>query len=180
MAMVLGSALAASVSGIAKADVIYNLTFKVGSTTVGTGTVDLNLPTIASAANLSQNLHSILVSITTTSIDGHGGFTITPANMIQSGATGADFIQSSGGILNTLSAMEVGASPILDLNLFTNSWNISQGTNGGFVEGGTLIVTGPTLAAAPVPGPLVGAGLPGLVMAIGGWFALRGRRQKVA
>jgi hypothetical protein len=41
--------------------------------------------------------------------------------------------------------------------------------------------TGPVdVTAAPVPGPIVGAGLPGLVMGCGGIFALaRRRRQKI-
>ena len=37
-----------------------------------------------------------------------------------------------------------------------------------------------TLEAAPVPGPIMGAGLPGLVMALGGLLAWRRRRMAVA
>jgi len=37
-----------------------------------------------------------------------------------------------------------------------------------------------TIAAAPVPGPIIGAGLPGLVMALGGLIVLRRRRITAA
>jgi len=41
-------------------------------------------------------------------------------------------------------------------------------------------LTGPVDVTAPIPGPVVGAGLPGLVMACGGLVALaRRRRQKI-
>ncbi len=179
MAIMLASMLAACVSGVAKADVIYTLNFKNGSVSEGTGTLDLNLATLAAADGLNQSLHSILVSITTTSIDGHGGFTITPADMVTNSQTSADWIQTGDvGQIYTLSAEEVGAAPILDVDLFTNTWQIHDGTNGGTVDQGTLVVTGPTLAAAAVPGPVVGAGLPGLMLAGGGLLGWWRRKRK--
>ena len=45
--------------------------------------------------------------------------------------------------------------------------------------GGGTSGYGGNLATAPVPGPVVGAGLPGLALAIAGWFGWR-RRTKMA
>src|SRR5689334_2537943 len=181
-AVVFATMLAAC--GVAKADVIYNLNFKndAGTVSLGTGTLDLNLATLAAANNLSGSLHSILVNITTTSIDGHGGFTITPQNMVTNGGTGSDFISTGNvGQIFTLSAEETGTAPVLVLDLFTHNWQIHVGTNGATTESGQLIVTGPTLAAAPVPGPTVGAGASSFAFGVLllGWFARRRRHQMV-
>ncbi|UPJ53260.1 FxDxF family PEP-CTERM protein [Bradyrhizobium sp. 200] len=58
------------------------------------------------------------------------------------------------------------------------------GRNGGFLGGGLAgyggLFTTTTVQAAPVPGPIVGAGLPGLVMALGGLIAWRRRRMAAA
>jgi len=52
------------------------------------------------------------------------------------------------------------------------------GRNGGFLGGGSVSYGGlfATVQAAPAPGPVVGAGLPGLLMALGGLIAWRRRR----
>jgi len=51
----------------------------------------------------------------------------------------------------------------------------SDGTNRNFH--GQIEAVGVAVNAAPVPGPIVGAGLPGLVMAIGGLVVLARRRR---
>jgi hypothetical protein len=171
MAMVFGSALAACVSAAAKADVVYSLDFQnsAGTASLGTGTLDLNLASVGLADNLNQTLASLLVSITTTTIDGLGGFTITPTNLV----TGTIATGNTGQI-SALTAVELGHTPLLDLDLATSTWTIRQGTNGDVQDQGLLVVAGPTLA---VPGPIVGAGLPGLIMAGAGLLGFWRRKR---
>jgi hypothetical protein len=86
VAVVFAFAAFACVPGVAKADVIYNLNFKsYGGVSEGTGVLDLSLATVAAADNLNEALDLILSSVTTTKIDGNGGFTITTANMVKGG-----------------------------------------------------------------------------------------------
>jgi hypothetical protein len=71
----------------------------------------------------------------------------------------------------------LGNGPVLSLNIagiHSVTFSSSTGTAGfdNFQFG--------ELTAAPVPGPMVGAGLPGLVMALGGFVAWRRRRNQVA
>lgn len=56
------------------------------------------------------------------------------------------------------------------------------GRNGGFLGGGPVGYGGSfaTVQAAAVPGPIVGAGLPGLLLALGGMIAWRRRRAAAA
>ena len=51
-------------------------------------------------------------------------------------------------------------------------WDENNGDNTGSVAA--------TISASAVPGPIVGAGLPGLVMALGGLIAWRRRKMAAA
>ena len=51
-------------------------------------------------------------------------------------------------------------------------WDSNNGDNSGSIVA--------TISASAVPGPIVGADLPGLVMALGGLIAWRRRRMAVA
>jgi hypothetical protein len=82
-------------------------------------------------------------------------------------------------------------SPVVDTtptffsfsNLLSGTYQLAiegdvTGRNGGFLGGG-FVGYGGTIAvvASPVPGPIVGAGLPGLLTALGGLVILSRRRR---
>jgi hypothetical protein len=171
------------ISAPAKANVIYDLTFdNYGSTVEGSGVLTLNFSTVSQAYGLSyQSLAPLLVSITTTNIDGNGAFTIMPSNLasgsaIQTAATS----DPPAGHIYTLTAQEAGSgsSAVLFLDLYTGTWQIhSSNDNGATVDQGDLLVTGPTLATStPLPGALsVFSGGLGLV-----GFLLRRKKRKAA
>jgi hypothetical protein len=69
----------------------------------------------------------------------------------------------------TLSTVNLAGLPSTDGILFHASWNNAS-------DGGESFF----LVSAPVPGPIVGAGLPGLIMACGGLLALGRRRRRNA
>jgi hypothetical protein len=158
----LAGLLAVAVSAPAKANVVYNITFdNFGSTVEGTGTLTLNFSTLAQDENLNESLSSILVSITTSNLDGHGSFSITPSNL----ASGSQFQTGNVGQIFTLTAEEAGsgASSVLFLDLFTNSWQLHNGNdNGATADQGSFTITGPSVVSAtPLPTtlPLFAGGL---------------------
>ena len=164
----------------AKADIIYNLSFTHfgSSTVVGTGVLELNYATVAAAANKNQALDSILVSITTTDLAGHGIYSITPANL----AAGSIYQTGAQSQIFTLTAHQSGsAANVLFLDLTTNSWRLFIGQfNGPTGDQGAFTISTPSLAPVAVPGPIVGAGLPGLIAAGAALVALARRRRQRA
>lgn len=103
-----------------------------------------------------------------------------------------DLLGANGGTV-TLSAFDIfgnllgsitdtddkppGQGPVLSLSLAGIHSVTFSGTTG--TVGFDNFEFGP-LTAAPVPGPIVGAGLPGLAMALGGFVAWRRRRNQTA
>jgi hypothetical protein len=185
-------ALAASAALIccapANATVFYSLNFENASGAIvseGTGTLGLNLTTLAQANNFNSSNISSFNSLTTTVIHNQTSFSLLPADLltfsISTGNVGQVF---SLTVQEIVPASNFGnpatATSILVLDLFTNTWQI-HGQNNSTVDQGRLAITGPSLtgggtaSATPLPAALPlfagGAGVLGLF----GW-----RRNKKA
>lgn len=65
----------------------------------------------------------------------------------------------------------------LPVGVFSGSYLIKNSTD---VATGAVLYGHAVTSASPVPGPIVGAGLPGIAMAIGGIVAWRRRRKQAA
>ena len=169
----------------ADADVVYNLTFKnFGTTVEGTGTLTLNFASTQAAQNIGNpsgtSLAPFLVSIITSDLNGHGAFSITPANLVSSGPNASLFQTGAQAQIFTLTAAQSGsgAQSVLFLDLFTNSWQLRNGSNtGGTADQGSFTITGPTVVATPLPGALsLFAGGAALL----GYLGLRRKRKVLA
>ena len=158
-ALLLAGLMAAELSAPAHANVVYTLDFKFGSTDEGTGALTLNFNTVSQTFNINESLSSILVSITTPNLDGEGIFTITPSDL----NSGSNIDTGSIGQIFSLTAEQSGTSASLYLDLFTNSWQVHNACcgQGATAAQGTFTITGPALAATPLPAalPLFAGGL---------------------
>jgi hypothetical protein len=170
-ALVVAGLIAIGFSAPAKANVVYSLTFDKNSSVVGTGSLTLDFTSTSQADNLSESLSSILVTVSTSNLDGNGTFTIMPSNL-----AGGSFIDTGNvGQIFSLTAEEAGtgSSSVLFLDLFTNSWQLHNGNdNGATADQGSFTIAGPSLAATPLPAalPLFAGGL--------GMLGLFNRRRK--
>lgn len=179
----LAAGLVAAFAAPASASVIYDLTFDndAGTVVEGAGVLTLNLASVADAYGLNTSDPSIFTSVVTGDINGqggdsagHGGFTVTPANLA------SFYIQTSDNIYDlplgkiyTLTVAETvplsntinPPTSILILDLYTQTWQI-HGQWDSWLDGGKLIVSAPLLDAAPATAPLP-AGLPLLATGLG-------------
>jgi hypothetical protein len=91
---------------------------------------------------------------------------------------GAYIDTSDKGAFELAHADAIGTSGIFDITgaySVTALFEVTVGDKGGGVVGDFI-----NIADAPVPGPVVGAGLPGLLVACGGLIALARRRRRNA
>jgi len=125
-------------------------------------------------------------------LDAYLGISASPANPIGAylpstqaldpGATGFFVFQANLGTLTLQSPSNPNVSPLENIS---PGLPLASYIVGFFNEAGTIQATansGAIFETVPVPGPVVGAGLPGLIAACGGLLALarRRRRQLVA
>jgi hypothetical protein len=154
-ALLVAGLVATGLSAPANASVVYSLTFdNYGTTVEGTGTLTLNLSTLASAYNLNTSSTSVFTSVSTSNIDGNGTFFISPTNLsgfsIDTGNVGQIY---SLTVTETEPTIDQTSGDVLFLDLYTNTWQI-HGQYNSTIDQGDLLIAGPSLSSTPLPGSL--------------------------
>jgi|1185.fasta_scaffold90046_1 hypothetical protein len=97
----------------------------------------------------------------------------TPNSATFNGPVFTNLSGANFGTLSTITGGNLGVVGVTNGNELSINW---QGVT--FTQGETIVLSFDNAAA--VPGPIVGAGMPGLVMALGGFVAWRRRRNQAA
>jgi hypothetical protein len=141
--------VAGGASAPARANIVYTFgNFSGGATS---GSLTLNLPDLTAASNLSGSIAPYLVSLTFT--ENGQTFTITPLNLAANSQIGTNAAGSGGaGVINTLTAEQNFASPTPTLEIFTSTWQVHTGLDGGTIAQGSFSIVEPGVVTA-VPEP---------------------------
>jgi hypothetical protein len=196
----LGAGLAFAGTNPASADTTYDLTF-TNSTDIGTGpfaTVVVSLTnsthaTVTYTADagyslVDTNIADANVNATSWTISGFTGYTLTPTSNIDSGSGNVDGFKvlnqtTTNGPANTL--LSAVSFVLTDTSgTWADSASVLAANAQGFaVAAHVAFDANCALGVActgfvSVPGPLTGAGLPGLIAACGALIALARRRRR--
>ena len=131
---------------------------------------------------LLDNATSSPTHVTVTSFPSALGLGVSaPFDTIGSVDSVLNHFTVTSGVITAAQYLAVGQNPIslnyiLDLNSPTSTFALEQNLGGHNLIASTITYS----AVSAVPGPIAGAGLPGLILASGGLLAWWRRRNKIA
>ena len=153
----------------------YNMFSTTPTATVADGVQGATPYTVAQLTGAVGSSFNIAIDVNTAA----AGETLQLFEVIIGGAVAYNYVGPTviGGIANngngfgdwTLDTVSLAGLSAATTVLFHAVWNNAS-------DGGELFFL---VSAVPVPGPIVGAGLPGLIAACGGLLALARRRRKL-
>jgi hypothetical protein len=148
-----------------------------GNLFISNNAVDVNFSSTSSITSATETFTggtatSSTVNLTgNTNVDGIGSFTVRD-DLSSSGSPGNP---TADTVTLTINGSNLALAANADANFFGAHICFNGETNGGTCT--TTFFSSPTTVG--VPGPVVGAGLPGLVLACAGLLGLARRRRKI-